>query len=144
MGQMLSQFLEKNRDEIVALTEEKTLKLAGRLPSSAELRRGLPIFFEHLIDYLRSPRADLDRTEIVSGAADHGRELLKLNKEEAERDEDTAAAGNETLLSLLLASKEEEESAGSELEEETGAGGKETAKRAEPESSDNDDIEEVI
>lgn len=79
MGQMLCQFLEKNRDEIVALTEEKTLKLAGRLPSSAELRRGLPIFFEHLIDYLKSPRADLDRAEIVSGAADHGRELLKLN-----------------------------------------------------------------
>ncbi|MBC7465837.1 MAG: HAMP domain-containing histidine kinase [Bdellovibrio sp.] len=76
---MLYDFLETHRSEILALAEEKTLKLAGQLPSSAELRQGLPIFYEYLISYLKSPNISICGDKIVSGAAEHGRELLRLN-----------------------------------------------------------------
>ncbi len=76
---MLYQFLEKHRDEILALTEEKTLRLAGPLLSSQELKRGLPIFFEDLIGFLKSPALGVSEAKIVVGAAGHGRELLRLN-----------------------------------------------------------------
>ncbi len=76
---MLYEFLESQRGEILALTEEKTLALAGRLPSSSDLKRGLPLFFEHLIRYLKSPVSGPDETSIVASAAEHGRELMRLN-----------------------------------------------------------------
>lgn len=76
---MLYEFLEDNRLEILALAEEKILKLAGSLPSSIELRKGLPIFYEYLINYLKSPNNTISGDKIVSGAAEHGRELLRLN-----------------------------------------------------------------
>lgn len=76
---MLYEFLEEHRIEILALTEEKTVKLAGSLPSSVELRKGLPIFFENLIRYLKSPLDASDEAKIVSGAAGHGEELMRLN-----------------------------------------------------------------
>ena len=76
---MLYEFLESNRAEILALTEEKTLKLAGTLPTSVVLEKGLPIFFEHLIKYLKSSETESEKSKIVAGAAGHGRELMRLN-----------------------------------------------------------------
>lgn len=76
---MLYEFLESHRAEILALAEEKTLVLAGPLPSSIELERGLPVFFNHLIQYLKNSRRDNEESRIVAGAAEHGRELLRLN-----------------------------------------------------------------
>jgi signal transduction histidine kinase len=75
---MLYEFLEQNREEILNITEEKTVKLAGPLASSTELRHGLPIFYEHLIHHLKNPKY-LTEVQIVGGAADHGKELLRLN-----------------------------------------------------------------
>lgn len=49
---MLHEFLEKNRDKILSMTEKKTLELAGSGPSSDQLKRGLPIFYEQLLDVL--------------------------------------------------------------------------------------------
>jgi len=76
---MLYQFLEANRPAILALTEKKSVKLAGALQSSKELRKGLPIFFEHLISYLKNPTKRSATQGITVGAADHGKELLRLN-----------------------------------------------------------------
>lgn len=76
---MLHQFLELHRTEILALAEEKTLKLAGLLPSSEELKRGLPVFYERLIDYLKNPSTEVPEKSLLPGAADHGKELLHLN-----------------------------------------------------------------
>jgi signal transduction histidine kinase len=76
---MLYQFLENNRAAILALTEEKTLRLAGSLPSSVELRKGLPLFYEHLIEYLKSPSLGNPEKKMLTGAAGHGKELLHLN-----------------------------------------------------------------
>ena len=49
---MLLEFLRKHEGEILALTENKSLKLAGVRPSSEQLRQGLPIFYEQLIEVL--------------------------------------------------------------------------------------------
>jgi signal transduction histidine kinase len=75
---MLADFLEKFRSEILNLVEQKTLKLAGTLSSSEDLRRGLPVFFEHLIGFLRNPHGPSD-DGILEGAAEHGKELLRLH-----------------------------------------------------------------
>ncbi len=76
---MLYQFLEENRSEIIALAEEKVSNLAGSLPSSTVLQRGLPIFYEHLIEYLKSAKSGFTIENIVQGAASHGKELMRLN-----------------------------------------------------------------
>lgn len=76
---MLFQFLEKYRPEILDLTEQKTLKLAGDLNSSVELKKGLPHFFEQLIIFLKGSNAGATEKKILSGAATHGKELLRLN-----------------------------------------------------------------
>jgi signal transduction histidine kinase len=76
---MLYEFLINNRTEILAHAEKRTLKLAGVLPSSVELRKGLPLFYEHLIEFLNRTSTKHPEESIASGAAFHGRELLRLN-----------------------------------------------------------------
>jgi signal transduction histidine kinase len=76
---MFYDFLEKYRSEIIILSEEKTLKLAGPLLSSVELKKGLPLFLDLLINYLKRPTAHDAEREIVSAAAKHGKELMNLN-----------------------------------------------------------------
>lgn len=50
---MLHEFLEEYRDEVLEMTEKKTLELAGTGPSSDQLKLGLPIFYEQLLDVLQ-------------------------------------------------------------------------------------------
>ena len=50
---MLYEFLLKNKEEILAITEKTSLDLAGIHPSSVELKQGLPIFYEQLLNVLR-------------------------------------------------------------------------------------------
>jgi signal transduction histidine kinase len=76
---MLYSFLESWRAEVLTLAEAKTLKLAGALPSSAQLKKGLPIFYENLIDYLKNPDLSSPEKLILPGASEHGKELLVLN-----------------------------------------------------------------
>lgn len=49
---MLHQFLENHKKEILKMTEMKALELAGVRPSSEQLRKGLPIFYQQLIEIL--------------------------------------------------------------------------------------------
>jgi len=49
---MLANFLLQNESEILALTEGKTLELAGDHPSSDQLRQGLPIFYRQIIEVI--------------------------------------------------------------------------------------------
>lgn len=76
---MLFEFLETHRAEILALAEQKTVLLASGLSSSIELRRGLPIFYEHLITFLKNPDLVSSPKNITLGAAGHGKELLRLH-----------------------------------------------------------------
>jgi hypothetical protein len=75
---MLDQFLLENEKEILALTEEKTLELAGTHPSSVQLKKGLPIFYKQIIEIIRDadkpsepPPKDI---EAIAKAADQGDE----------------------------------------------------------------------
>jgi signal transduction histidine kinase len=76
---MLYEFLEEHQAEVLALTEDKSLKLAGALPSSEQLKKGLPLFYGHLITYLKSTNTRQSEDDIVIVATGHGKELLRLN-----------------------------------------------------------------
>ena len=51
---MLYEFLSAERDKILALCSEKILRLAGLRSSSEEMERGLPVFYDELIEVLRT------------------------------------------------------------------------------------------
>lgn len=59
---MLYYFLTKNQEKILNMTEQKTMALAGIRPSSAQLKKGLPIFFEQLKEVLLLEGSDNFRT----------------------------------------------------------------------------------
>jgi hypothetical protein len=75
---MLDEFLLKSKDEILALTEEKTLQLAGDHPNSDQLKHGLPVFYKQVIEIIRHagkpsapPSKDINA---IAKAADRGDE----------------------------------------------------------------------
>lgn len=74
---MLHKFLQINRDEILALSEEKSRAMAGGLVSSTQLKLGLPLFYEELITVLEEKLGSPHKTMLRS-AASHGNEFLKL------------------------------------------------------------------
>lgn len=76
---MLQKFLEKNRKEILSLSEEKILAFAGQRSSSEELRKALPLFYDHLISYLKSSCDAPPTEDIKKDAVGHGKELLRLH-----------------------------------------------------------------
>jgi signal transduction histidine kinase len=61
----LHDFLVNNKEEILFMTETKSLALAGPLPSSVQLKQGLPVFFQQLLSILR-----LERPAFTIPAAD--------------------------------------------------------------------------
>ena len=70
---MLHEFLLKNQEEILAMTEEKTLELAGAHPSSVQLKQGLPLFFNQLLGILHLQRRAftkpaVDKKGVIKGA----------------------------------------------------------------------------
>lgn len=75
---ILQKFLEENRQEILLLSEEKTKNLAGLLATTDELRLGLPLFYDQLIKVLEQKLSANPPTEMLSAAAAHGRESLRL------------------------------------------------------------------
>ena len=75
---MLAEFLPSKKDEILALTEQKTLELAGNHPSSVQLKKGLPLFFTQVVEVIRRsenpsspPKKDI---RVIAEAADRGDE----------------------------------------------------------------------
>ena len=82
---MLHEFLLAQRDEILALCSNKILTLAGSRSSSEEMEKGLPVFYDELIEVLR---ADLDESASArnnaiesvhrASAERRGKESLKL------------------------------------------------------------------
>jgi hypothetical protein len=43
---MLLEFLVANQPQILALTESKSLQIAGARPTSEQLKQGLPLFYK--------------------------------------------------------------------------------------------------
>jgi signal transduction histidine kinase len=91
---MLSTFLEANREQLISRCREKVAKRPSPRPSDRELRYGIPLFLDQLIEALRREHAegpsqttaflalsDVQTTprdsDIGRGAAQHGNELLR-------------------------------------------------------------------
>lgn len=75
---MLHEFLEKYRTEVLALTEEKSLTIAGTRDNSKQLQQGLPLFYDQLIRVLLQKQNSNPTEELLKAAAEHGREFLHL------------------------------------------------------------------
>jgi hypothetical protein len=75
---MLKEFLQRNEAAILALTEKKTLELAGDHPSSEQLKQGLPGFYRQIIEIIGSayaPSAPPPKdVTAIARAADRGDE----------------------------------------------------------------------
>ncbi|MHC5755599.1 MAG: sensor histidine kinase [Nostoc sp.] len=76
---MLHEFLLAERDEILALCSKKIVGLADSMSSSDEMERGLPVFYDELIEVLRAD-ADIDE----SGKANNN-SIESLHRAAAER-----------------------------------------------------------
>jgi signal transduction histidine kinase len=75
---ILYEFLKTNRDAILDLSAEKTRSLAGLRGASQQLKLGLPMFYEQLIAVLEDKLNSKPPEEMLSSAASHGKEFLKL------------------------------------------------------------------
>lgn len=85
----LHDFLVDNKEEILFMTETKFLALAGPLPSSVQLKQGLPVFFQQLLSILRLERPAFtipaardagkpEEAKVAKSASLHGVEMLRL------------------------------------------------------------------
>lgn len=75
---MLHEFLKLNKNDILELSADKTKKLAGLRGNSEQLKLGLPLFYEQLIKVLEQKLSDHPSEEMLTAAASHGKEFLKL------------------------------------------------------------------
>lgn len=75
---MLHEFLEKYRKEILSLSAEKTLLLAGLRGGSEQLNLGLPLFYDQLIKVLEKKLSSNPPEALLVAAAEHGKEFLRL------------------------------------------------------------------
>jgi hypothetical protein len=102
---MLKVFLEQHQREILALTEAKTLELAGTHPSSAQMEQGLPTFYQQVMKVIAHageptspPPRDVDA---IAEAADRGDEPAMAeaagHPEEAELAKSAGEHGSEML-----------------------------------------------
>jgi signal transduction histidine kinase len=73
---VLHDFLAANRDEIIALARSKVAARWAPQATTLELQDGVPLFLEQLIEALEMSAAD--HPAMVTSAAKHGGELLKL------------------------------------------------------------------
>ncbi len=73
---MLHEFVAANSAEIIARTRAKVATRTLPVPTNAELKNGVPLFLEQLVDRLRL--ATIDSAAIEASAANHGRELFGM------------------------------------------------------------------
>jgi signal transduction histidine kinase len=66
----LHEFLLKNKDEILIMTEKKTADMAGTLLSSNQLKQGLPVFFDQLLIVLLRERSAITKPVSNNGSVD--------------------------------------------------------------------------
>lgn len=87
---MLHEFLVTNENEILRMTEQKSLILAGVRPSSNQLKKGLPIFYRQLLEVLLKNQAATSVNSDMAAAATRNDEPAMA--EASGRPEDAAVA----------------------------------------------------
>jgi hypothetical protein len=102
---MLNDFLAQNQTAILALTERKTLELAGAHPSSDQLKKGLPIFYRQIIDVISSAAAPgsppVKDVAAIARAADHADEPAMANAAGQPREAEVARSAGDHGLEML-------------------------------------------
>ncbi len=73
---LLHEFLTDNTPEIIARSRAKVAKRTDPVPTKEEMKNGVPLFLNQLIDRLRL--ATTDSVAIEASAAHHGGELLDM------------------------------------------------------------------
>lgn len=75
---MLREFVEANREKILAQAQERVVKRSGASTTDPDRTKGLPIFLDQLEEALRKATAHetLDHTEIQTSAHQHGHTLF--------------------------------------------------------------------
>lgn len=74
----LHEFLFRNKNEILVLSEEKTKALAGFRENSEQLKLGLPLFYGQLVKVLEEKLSKNPPDALLLAAAAHGQEFLRL------------------------------------------------------------------
>lgn len=86
----LYHFLMKYQDEILAMTEQKAFEITGIKPTSDQLKKGLPLFYQQLLSVLLTQgevelennkldaAENSDEADVAKTAGDHGVELQRL------------------------------------------------------------------
>lgn len=76
---MLRDFVEANRDAILAQARERVIQRSGSSTTDADRTRGLPVFLDQLREALRKATAHerLDHSEIQHSAHQHGQDLFR-------------------------------------------------------------------
>ena len=79
LAPMLHEFLSTHRSAIIARTQAKVAARPAPLATEEELKHGIPLFLDQLIDTLRRSRTSRESSSeaIQEGATVHGRDLLK-------------------------------------------------------------------
>lgn len=75
---MLREFVEANREAILARARERVTKRSGTSTTDEDRTRGLPLFLDQLCEALRKATAHevVDHTEIQDSASRHGHDLF--------------------------------------------------------------------
>ena len=73
---MLHEFLTENNDEIIARTRAKVALRTNPVPTEAEMKNGVPLFLQQLIDRLKVANANTNAMKASAGV--HGGELLDM------------------------------------------------------------------
>jgi CheY-like chemotaxis protein len=79
---VLHEFLAANRDAIIASARSKVAARWAPQATTLELQDGVPLFLEQLIEALRMSTAD--HPAMVTSAAEHGGDLLKMGSSVAQ------------------------------------------------------------
>lgn len=102
---MLAELLVKKKHEILTLTEQKTLELAGNHPTSKQLKKGLPIFFNQMTEVIRHsekpsspPQKDI---QAIAAAAERGDEPAMAEAAGRPEDADLAKSAGHHGAELL-------------------------------------------
>ena len=82
---MLYEFLEKYKNPIIQLSAEKTLNISENKPVTSDLKKGLPIFYQDLTDFLKKDASDMgpqspasQEDSMLLQAGFHGKESHRL------------------------------------------------------------------
>lgn len=75
---MLHNFVVKNRQAILALSQEKAALLAVKLAGSEQLNEGAPLFLDQLVQVLENKLQKSPSEAMLADAAAHGKEFLRL------------------------------------------------------------------